>query len=61
MHDITFLVILFVSCAGEIKTFKFLQRSHALSTIDGYSGYGAEQGERVIKLFVFSCFSIISS
>lgn len=27
--------------------FPFNQRSYALSTIEGYSGYGAEQGEKV--------------
>ena len=52
MKDILYLVIVFISCAGEIKIFIFLQRSHALSTIDGYSGYGAEQGEKVIKVFL---------
>lgn len=27
-----------------------MQRAHALSTVDGYSGYGAEQGEKVLLL-----------
>lgn len=33
--------------------FTLWQRSYALSTIEGYSGYGAEQGEKVCEKFYF--------
>lgn len=29
------------------------QRSNALSTLEGYSGYGAEQGEKVCHSWVY--------
>ncbi|KAM3229092.1 hypothetical protein ACQJBY_060174 [Aegilops geniculata] len=32
----------------EVITNAMAERAHALSTVDGYSGYGAEQGEKVL-------------
>jgi LL-diaminopimelate aminotransferase len=31
----------------DVITNAMAKRAHALSTVDGYSGYGAEQGEKV--------------
>lgn len=38
--------------------FLFIQKSHALSTLEGYSGYGAEQGEKVCYSDIFEKFFI---
>lgn len=36
-----------------LELFLLWQRSYALSTQEGYSGYGAEQGEKVYGKFSF--------
>uniref|UniRef100_R7WG28 Aminotransferase class I/classII domain-containing protein n=1 Tax=Aegilops tauschii TaxID=37682 RepID=R7WG28_AEGTA len=33
----------------EVITNAMAERAHALSTVDGYSGYGAEQGEKKLR------------
>lgn len=33
----------------DVITNAMAERAHALSTVDGYSGYGAEQGEKKLR------------
>ncbi|GER42115.1 LL-diaminopimelate aminotransferase [Striga asiatica] len=40
----------------EVITSAMAQRSYALSTIDGYSGYGAEQGEKKLRAAIASTY-----
>ncbi|KAL6989494.1 LL-diaminopimelate aminotransferase, chloroplastic, partial [Sarracenia purpurea var. burkii] len=40
----------------EVITSAMEKRSHALSTVDGYSGYGAEQGEKTLRATIASTF-----
>ncbi|KAL3614403.1 hypothetical protein CASFOL_042477 [Castilleja foliolosa] len=40
----------------EVITSAMSQRSYALSTIDGYSGYGAEQGEKKLRAAIASTY-----
>ncbi|KAL3504628.1 hypothetical protein ACH5RR_034469 [Cinchona calisaya] len=40
----------------EVITAAMAERSHALSTVKGYSGYGAEQGEKPLRAAVASTF-----
>ncbi|KAK4788036.1 hypothetical protein SAY86_019355 [Trapa natans] len=40
----------------EVITSAMAQRSYALSTVEGYSGYGAEQGERPVRAAIASTF-----
>lgn len=37
--------------------FTVLQYAHALSTVDGYTGYGPEQGNKVRSTYRTACFS----
>lgn len=45
--------------SGLTPNFSLWQRAHALSTIEGYSGYGAEQGEKVIGFFFLQNYSFV--
>lgn len=40
----------------EVITSAMAKRSHALSTLEGYSGYGAEQGEKPLRAAIASTF-----
>ncbi|KAL0547629.1 hypothetical protein IC582_017573 [Cucumis melo] len=40
----------------EVITSAMAQRSHALSTLEGYSGYGAEQGEKPLRSLIGKTF-----
>ncbi|KAI3445847.1 hypothetical protein Pfo_002512 [Paulownia fortunei] len=40
----------------EVITSAMSKRSHALSTVDGYSGYGAEQGEKQLRAAIASTY-----
>ncbi|XP_010273543.1 PREDICTED: probable LL-diaminopimelate aminotransferase, chloroplastic isoform X2 [Nelumbo nucifera] len=40
----------------EVITSAMAQRSHSLSTLEGYSGYGAEQGEKKLRAAIASTF-----
>ncbi|XVE67391.1 hypothetical protein DITRI_Ditri08aG0156600 [Diplodiscus trichospermus] len=40
----------------DVITSAMAKRSHALSTIEGYSGYGAEQGEKALRAALASTF-----
>ncbi|KAH7518509.1 hypothetical protein FEM48_Zijuj09G0179300 [Ziziphus jujuba var. spinosa] len=40
----------------EVITSAMANRSHALSTLEGYSGYGAEQGEKALRAAIASTF-----
>ncbi|XP_039136093.1 LOW QUALITY PROTEIN: probable LL-diaminopimelate aminotransferase, chloroplastic [Dioscorea cayenensis subsp. rotundata] len=40
----------------DVITSAMSKRSHALSTIDGYSGYGAEQGEKQLRAAITSTY-----
>ncbi|XP_052204948.1 LL-diaminopimelate aminotransferase, chloroplastic [Diospyros lotus] len=40
----------------DIITSSMAKRSHALSTVEGYSGYGAEQGEKLLRSKIASTF-----
>lgn len=40
----------------EVITSAMAKRSHGLSTIEGYSGYGAEQGEKLLRAAIASTF-----
>ncbi|KAK9290673.1 hypothetical protein L1049_008846 [Liquidambar formosana] len=40
----------------EVITAAMEKRSHALSTLEGYSGYGAEQGEKQLRAAIASTF-----
>lgn len=40
----------------EVITSAMAQRSHALSTVEGYSGYGAEQGDKRLRAAIASTF-----
>ncbi|GLT47585.1 hypothetical protein SLA2020_212720 [Shorea laevis] len=40
----------------EVITSAMAKRSHGLSTLEGYSGYGAEQGEKLLRTAIASTF-----
>lgn len=40
----------------EVITSAMAKRSHALSTLEGYSGYGAEQGEKSVRTLIGKTF-----
>ncbi|GAB4838379.1 hypothetical protein Ancab_027914 [Ancistrocladus abbreviatus] len=40
----------------EVITYAMAERAHALSTVEGYSGYGAEQGEKQLRASIASSF-----
>ncbi|KAK8616542.1 hypothetical protein V6N13_018088 [Hibiscus sabdariffa] len=40
----------------DVITSAMAKRSHALSTLEGYSGYGAEQGEKAVRAALASTF-----
>ncbi|KAJ7968368.1 LL-diaminopimelate aminotransferase [Quillaja saponaria] len=40
----------------EVITAAMAKRSHALSTLEGYSGYGAEQGEKLLRSAIASTY-----
>ncbi|KAF8410838.1 hypothetical protein HHK36_003375 [Tetracentron sinense] len=40
----------------EVITSAMAKRSHALTTLEGYSGYGAEQGEKQLRAAIASTF-----
>ncbi|KAE8706622.1 LL-diaminopimelate aminotransferase [Hibiscus syriacus] len=40
----------------DVITSAMAKRSHALSTLEGYSGYGAEQGEKALRVALASTF-----
>ncbi|KAG7014919.1 LL-diaminopimelate aminotransferase, chloroplastic, partial [Cucurbita argyrosperma subsp. argyrosperma] len=40
----------------EVITSAMAKRSHALSTLEGYSGYGAEQGEKPVRALISKTF-----
>ncbi|XP_022986498.1 LL-diaminopimelate aminotransferase, chloroplastic-like [Cucurbita maxima] len=40
----------------EVITSAMAKRSHALSTLEGYSGYGAEQGEKPVRALIGKTF-----
>ncbi|CAN6567659.1 unnamed protein product [Malus baccata var. baccata] len=40
----------------EVITSAMAKRAHALSTLEGYSGYGAEQGEKPLRAAIASTF-----
>lgn len=40
----------------DVITSAMSKRSHALSTVEGYSGYGAEQGEKLLRAKIASAY-----
>ncbi|KAB2602692.1 LL-diaminopimelate aminotransferase [Pyrus ussuriensis x Pyrus communis] len=40
----------------EVITSAMAKKAHALSTLEGYSGYGAEQGEKLLRASIASTF-----